>query len=86
MADDPRDEDLVSRDDRELFEEVVRLRKAIRQHRDEKGHNRCWLDDQRLYSVLPESEQADFALPPKPEFLQQCEAYWENRCPRNTES
>ena len=37
-----------------LMEEVESLRSAIRLHRDEKGHDRCWLDDQRLYSILPE--------------------------------
>jgi len=27
---------------------------AIRRHRDEPGPERCWLDDERLYAVLPE--------------------------------
>jgi hypothetical protein len=27
---------------------------AIRAHRDERGDDRCWRDDEKLYSVLPE--------------------------------
>jgi hypothetical protein len=34
--------------------EGERLQQAIRQHRDEKGDDRCWMDDERLYAVLPE--------------------------------
>lgn len=34
--------------------EVERLRAAVRAHRDERGDNRCWLDDETLYRVLPE--------------------------------
>lgn len=62
-----------------LIAEIMRLRAAIRQHRDEKGHGRCWLDDQALYQNLPETTQADFALPPKEEFLSNCEIYWRTR-------
>ncbi len=34
--------------------EVERLRDAIRQHRDARGDDRCWMDDEELYKVLPE--------------------------------
>ncbi len=30
------------------------LADAIRKHRDERGDNRCWRDDEELYKVLPE--------------------------------
>lgn len=62
-----------------LQEEVLRLRNGIRKHRDERGHNRCWLDDQELYNLLPEQTQADTKLPPKDEFLKNCEKYWQER-------
>lgn len=39
---------------RELIEKVGLYEAAIRKHRDEKGDNRCWLDDDELYKVLPE--------------------------------
>jgi hypothetical protein len=31
-----------------------RLRAAIRTHRDQRGDDRCWLDDEELYRALPE--------------------------------
>lgn len=31
-----------------------RLEQAIRQHRDARGDDRCWMDDEALYKVLPE--------------------------------
>ena len=65
----------------ELKAEVLRLRAAIRLHRDEKGHDRCWLDDQRLYSVLPEGVKADMILPCREEFLSNCARYWSSRQP-----
>lgn len=39
---------------RELAEEIVILRKAIRAHRDARGDDRCWMDDEELYKSLPE--------------------------------
>jgi hypothetical protein len=38
----------------ELFAEVERLRTAIRKHRDQRGDDRCWMDDEELYKALPE--------------------------------
>lgn len=73
------DRDINTMSQMQLQNEVRRLRDAIRLHRDEKGHGRCWLDDQRLYSILPENKNADFLLPPKDEFLQNCEVYWKTR-------
>lgn len=34
--------------------EVEKLQAAIRKHRDTRGDDRCWLDDEELYSTLPE--------------------------------
>ena len=39
---------------RVLQAEVVMLRAAIRAHRDQRGDDRCWFDDETLYAVLPE--------------------------------
>lgn len=33
---------------------IIRLYKAIRAHRDARGDDRCWLDDDALYRHLPE--------------------------------
>lgn len=59
-------------------EELDALKAAIRRHRDEKGHDRCWEDDARLYAVLGEGE-ADGRLPPRDEFLRNCERFYELR-------
>lgn len=37
-----------------LIAEVELLQAAIRTHRDQRGDDRCWLDDDTLYAVLPE--------------------------------
>lgn len=36
------------------YEKIRELHIAIRKHRDWRGDDRCWLDDERLYGVLPE--------------------------------
>jgi uncharacterized small protein (DUF1192 family) len=64
--------------------EIERLQAGIRHHRDQKGDDRCWLDDLDLYDLLPEGHvDPDLSLPPKAEFLRSCERYWEQRCPFN---
>jgi hypothetical protein len=64
----------------ELEAEVERLRKAIRQHRDQRGDDRCWLDDLTLYMELGEGQNDEmFPLPPKCEFLKSCDRFWEQR-------
>lgn len=37
-----------------LNSELERLRAGIREHRDTKGDDRCWRDDEALYKLLPE--------------------------------
>ena len=37
-----------------LKQRVKRYEEAIRKHKDQKGDDRCWMDDEELYSVLPE--------------------------------
>jgi hypothetical protein len=34
--------------------DVAALQAAIRKHRDQRGDDRCWKDDEELYAVLPE--------------------------------
>jgi hypothetical protein len=58
--------------------EVARLRAAIEIHRDQKGDDRCWLDDLALYSAIGEPNAVQ-RLPPKCEFLKSCDRYWEQR-------
>lgn len=37
-----------------LMDELDKVRAAVRKHRDFRGDDRCWMDDEELYSVLPE--------------------------------
>jgi hypothetical protein len=37
-----------------LRNELEVLRDAVREHRDQRGDDRCWLDDEKLYAALPE--------------------------------
>jgi hypothetical protein len=46
--------------------EVERLRQAIRNHRDQRGDDRCWLDDEELYKALPEG----YTPPPRSETVE----------------
>ncbi len=65
---------------KELEAEAARLRDAIRKHRDQRGDDRCWLDDQDLYMALgPESINANTALPPRDQFLESCRRFWDQR-------
>lgn len=59
--------------------EIERLRAAIRNHRDQHGDDRCWLDDVELYRVLGDAAEVDITLPTKCEFLTSCARYWEQR-------
>lgn len=60
-----------------------RLLAAIREHRDQGGDNRCWLDDEKLYSVLPEGfEQTDLALHDPCDMLPNCVRFLLSRQPK----
>lgn len=57
--------------------EIRRLQEAIRKHRDYRGDDRCWQDDEDLYRVLPE----DFTPPARDcrVELAMCEKYIASR-------
>ncbi len=72
----------------DMANEIDRLKSAIREHRDQRADDRCWLDDQLLYNALGEGVTDPFAegsvLPPKEDFLVSCEWFWAQRqCPKN---
>ena len=58
----------------QLVVEVVKLRAAIRRHRDSSGHDLCWHHPD-LWATLPERIDPDVAVPPWPKFLRGCVAY-----------
>ncbi|NBS41302.1 hypothetical protein EBS80_01425 [bacterium] len=57
---------------------LLRLRAAIRHHRDQKGDNRCWLDDWRLWNKLRDVAFVDDTVIPD-DAMARCEAYYRHR-------
>jgi hypothetical protein len=68
------DADLEHMDRESLVAEVRRLRSAVRAHRDSSGMELCWYHPQ-LWGVLPETAEADIAVPEWPQFLRGCVRY-----------
>lgn len=63
----------------ELEAEIMRLRTGIRNHRDQKGDDNCWLDDFALYGLLPEKVKANPELPDKELMMVNCSRYYDCR-------
>lgn len=61
-----------------LIEYALSLENAIKEHRDARGDERCWLDDKVLYMALHD-EQPVTALPPREEFLESCSRFHAQR-------
>jgi hypothetical protein len=70
------DEDLAELSREQLIAEVVRLRAAIRAHRDASGHDLCWHHPQ-LWGLLPEPIPRNLAVPTWPSFIRGCIKYRE---------
>lgn len=74
------DDDLKSMSILQLQTEIMKLREGIREHRDQKGDENCWLDDQfYLYGLLPEKINADPQLPEKELMMLNCSLYYDCR-------
>ncbi|MBI2102771.1 hypothetical protein HYT55_02950 [Candidatus Woesearchaeota archaeon] len=57
-----------------MKERIVRLRNAIRYHRDQKGDDRCWLDDRLVWEIF--SGEKVNTLPSYEEGMRKCRAYF----------
>ena len=68
------DEDLTALSREQLIEEVRKLRRGIRVHRDSSGHELCWHHPQ-LWSLLPEQQDPLPTVPDWPQFLRGCIRY-----------
>lgn len=68
------DSDLGAMTREQLLEEVRRLRRGIRLHRDSSGHDLCW-HHPGLWSLLPERTDPEPVVPSWPEFLRGCIRY-----------
>lgn len=71
----------------ELAARVEKIEAAIRKHRDQRGDDRCHLDDADLYAVLPEGppDPALLALPPRDVFLANCARFHACRQPHGVD-
>jgi hypothetical protein len=68
------DRDLEGLTREELVDEVRRLRRGIREHRDSEGHEVCW-HHPALWSLLPERTDPLPSVPSWPEFMRGCIRY-----------
>jgi hypothetical protein len=68
------DEDLQALSREQLMAEVLKLRNAIRTHRDSSGHELCWHHPD-LWSLLPEKVSPAIAVPDWPQFMRGCVRY-----------
>lgn len=60
----------------ERLDRVGVLEAAIRKHRDQRGDDRCWIDNEELYAVLPEGfVRTDLALHTPEEMLPNCKRF-----------
>ena len=74
------DEDLNEMTVEQLKAEAIKLRSVIRYHKDQKGDDRCWVDDLRLYEALPEGPVGhDSTLPTEEVFLENCKRFCQSR-------
>jgi hypothetical protein len=68
------DDELPSLSHEELVAEVLRLRDAIRRHRDASRHDLSWYQP-GLWGLLPEQTDPLPEVPAWPEFLRGCISY-----------
>lgn len=71
------DEDLEMMTREALIDEIRRLRKGVRAHRDSSAHELCWYHPQ-LWSLLPDKTDPLPAVPEWPQFLRGCVRYRES--------
>ena len=57
---------------------IKKLRSVIREHRDQKGDDRCWIDDYMVWNELPETKKK-IHLPTYDEGMERCRKFYENR-------
>lgn len=68
------DDDLNDLTRTDLIDEVVKLRNAVRTHRDSTGHALCW-QHPALWQLLPEQSPVLPVVPEWPVFLKGCLQY-----------
>ena len=56
----------------------MELRKEIRYHRDQKGDDRCWVDDYKVHDLVSETKQI-LKLPTYDEGMRKCRTFFKYR-------
>lgn len=69
------DTDLLDNSSAQLRQKLMRLRSAIRKHRDASENSRCWHNDLKLYGELPEETPPGRMLGDEKALLQNCQRY-----------
>ena len=59
----------------DLVDEILKLRGAIRHHREQTGHQMCHENDEDLWKALDDDIKICHAVPSWPEFMQKCVEY-----------
>lgn len=71
-----QDSDLKIKSIGRLRKEIMRIRTAIRKHRDAKDNSRCWHNDLQLYEkTLPEVKPAGRMNLPEDVLFRNCKKY-----------
>jgi hypothetical protein len=65
--------------DKNFLTDLKFLRAAIRYHRDQKGDDRCWIDDNKLWALLPDSPPDLVGLPSFDEMMKRCSDFFQYR-------
>lgn len=71
----PQDDDVKQMTIGQLRREVMRLRQAIRIHRDADENARCWHNDLALYALLPDEKPAGKMVGSEETLLRNCQRY-----------
>jgi len=77
------DTDLEGMSREQLVDEVKKLRRGIREHRDSSGQELCW-HHPALWGLLPEKTDPIPTVPEWPQFLQGCIRYRQSLDPTPT--
>jgi hypothetical protein len=62
-----------------LKKRVAELEAAIRHHRSQTGHDLCWENDEKLWTVLRDKVRVRHHVPPWEEFMTRCAQYRQSR-------
>lgn len=63
----------------ERLSRIKQFRCEIRWHRDQKGDDRCWIDDFRVWQLLEDSPSEPMHLPLYESMMARCEAFYIHR-------